>query len=202
MKLWLFVKIFAEACLWKPGAPGGRPVISISVGPLGETSKAEHELGKEEIRLQFVEINWNPCGHIGTHICVPSPLTLMRSWPAEEAGVPSKKLFMQLAQSLERLRRKYDENQRNRRPSCHPSPTGGTHILALVGTAVEGTEHRSTFTSLASKSHANFLVVNLNQEPRKEGNSENMLPDQSCYQVQICSRNSISCLLQTIFVSL
>ena len=33
----------AEACLWKPGAPGGGPVVSLSVGPLGETGKAEHE---------------------------------------------------------------------------------------------------------------------------------------------------------------
>lgn len=62
-------------------------------------------------------------------------------------------------------------------PAATHHPTEGTHILALVGTAVVGTEHRSTFTSPASKSHANFLVVNLNQEPCKEGNSENMLPD-------------------------
>ena len=33
----------AEACLWKPGTPGGGLVVSLSVGPLGETGKAEHE---------------------------------------------------------------------------------------------------------------------------------------------------------------
>lgn len=73
-------------------------------------NNAEHELGKNEDRPEFVKINRNPYGQTGTHICVIISDFDKLGGLQKELELSPRKLYMQLAQSLERLSGRYDGN--------------------------------------------------------------------------------------------
>lgn len=86
----VYGRLFVEGpCIWLWSYH-----LCISVGPAGKKQtnhhnnkkQAEHEVGKNEGRLEFVKIDWNPCGQTGTHICVSSPLTLTMWVTTEGTG--------------------------------------------------------------------------------------------------------------------
>lgn len=63
-------------------------------------TKAKHEVGKNEGRLEFVKINWNPCRQNAIHICVSSPLALTmwmtnrRNWNPLQGTIPATGLAL------------------------------------------------------------------------------------------------------------